>query len=92
MNAPAPVARSLGDVLADIQAHRKLCFDEQVPTSVEKLLELHTEALDLAQRDGEGYVRAIERASECFLDLLKRIEALEAGQAKPATKTTKRAG
>ena len=89
MNAPAPTARSLGDVLADIQRHRDTCAAEQVPTSSEKLLELHSEALGLIEK----HERAIERASDSFRELLKRVEAAEAGQAKPAaTKTTKRTG
>lgn len=81
----APAARSLGDVLADIKSHRVTCADQQVPTSSDKLLELHTEALGLI----EAHERAIDRAEESFRELLKRVADLEAAQAKPAAKTTK---
>lgn len=86
--AQAPAARSLGDVLADIKLHRATCAAENVPTSPEKLLELHTEALEQAA-EGQATIGALmdEISSQA-----RRLEALEAAQAKPAAKTTKRAG
>lgn len=83
----APAARSLGDVLADIQRHRDTCAAEQVPTSTEKLLELHTEALEQAA-EGQATISALmdEIASQRLI-----LEALAAGQAtKPATKSRAR--
>lgn len=95
-------ARPLSVVLALIQEHRAACERENVPTDPAKLQALHTEAVghlpELLQRL-DAHERGITRASECFLDLLKRLEALEAAQAdKPAapaaTKkaTTRKAG
>lgn len=66
-----PAARTLGDVLAEVHQHRSTCAAENVPFNPERLLDLHTEALDFT------------------LDLVKRLEALEAAPAKPAAKTTK---
>lgn len=81
----APAARSLGEVLADIKSHRATCAAEQVPTSAEKLLELHTEALEQVA-EGQATINALldEIASQA-----RRLEALEAAPAKPAAKTTK---
>lgn len=81
----ASAARSLGDVLADIKRHRDTCAAEQVPTSSDKLLELHTEALGQVA-EGLATVNALmdEIASQRLI-----LEALAAAPAKPAAKTTK---
>lgn len=85
--AQAPAARSLGDVLADIKLHRASCAAENVPTSPEKLLDLHSEAL-VQVAEGQATIGALmdEIASQRLI-----LEALAAGQAtKPATKTRAR--
>lgn len=88
----APAARSLGDVLADIQRHRDTCAAEQVPTSSDKLLELHSEALRQVAHAASIESR-VEMLEADVAVMARRLDALEAGQAKPAaTKTTKRAG
>lgn len=75
----APAARSLGEVLADIKSHRATCAAEQVPTSAEKLLELHTEALEHSHSTINWLLNEVA-------NLGARIDAVAA---KPATKTTK---
>lgn len=83
----APAARSLGDVLAEIKRHRDTCAAEQVPTSTETLLGLHTEALAQVA-EGQANISALmdEIASQRLI-----LEALAAGQAtKPATKSRAR--